>query len=199
MRSLAALKVPAVLAQLAAPRSLDIDEVVFRAGAQARHVHFLASGRVTLNRFGPNGEEVAIHAAHPGEFFAEASLHSERYHCTAVVAQPAVVASIPSTELRALLRSDAEFAMQWIAIVSRQLRQARARVERLCLKGAPERVRHMLLTEGSGPSHAYTLRGTVKDLAVDLGVTHEALYRTLASMQRDGVIVRDGRTIALLR
>lgn len=126
---------PAALAHLAVERSFDSGDVVFRLGAAARHVHFLAEGGVTLSRFGPQGEEVAIHAARAGEFFAEASLHSERYHCTAVVAQPALVASIPSGDLQELLRSDAEFAMQWLAIVSRQLRQARTRVERLCLKG----------------------------------------------------------------
>lgn len=190
-------QLPAALAHLAVERAFDVGETVFRMGAAARHVHFLAEGRVTLSRFGPQGEEVAIHAARAGEFFAEASLHSERYHCTAVVAQPAWVASIPSDELRALLRSDAEFAMQWLAIVSRQLRQARTRVERLCMKGARDRVRHLLLTEGSGATHRYAMPGTAKDLAIDLGLTHEALYRTLASMEREGLIVRDAASIFL--
>lgn len=192
-------KLPAALAHLAVERSFGSGAAAFRMGAAARHVHFPAEGRVTLSRFGAQGEEVAIHAARAGEFFAEVSLHSERYHCTAVVGQAALVASIPSDELRALLRSDAEFAMQWLAIVSWQLRQARTRVERLCLKGAPERVRHLLLTEGSVATHRYTLRGTVKDLAIDLGLSHEALYRTLASMEREGVIARDAATIALLK
>jgi len=189
----------AALAHLAVERTYDAGEAVFRLGAAARHVHFLAEGRVTLSRFGPRGEEVAIHAARAGEFFAEASLHSERYHCTAVVARPALVASIPSDELRALLRRDAEFAMQWLAIVSRQLRQARTRVERLCLKGARERVRHLLLTEGSGAAHRYTLHGSVKDLAVDLGLTHEALYRTLAAMERENLILREEGSLVLVR
>lgn len=192
-------ELPAALAHLAVERTFDVGEAVFRMGAAARHVHFLTKGRVTLSRFGPQGEEVAIHAARAGEFFAEASLHSERYHCTAVVAQPASVASIPSDELRALLRRDSEFAMQWLAIVSRQLRQARARVERLCLKGARERVRHLLLTEGSGAAARYTLQGSVKDLAVDLGLTHEALYRTLATMERENLIVRNEGSLALVR
>lgn len=191
-------ELPVELARLAVERRFDAGEAVFRMGAPARHVHFLAEGRVTLSRFGLQGEEVAIHAARAGEFFAEASLHSERYHCTAVVSQTALVASISSDELRALLREDAEFAMQWLAIVSRQLRQARARVERLCLKGAPDRVRHLLLTEGSGPEHQYLLRGTVKDLAIDLGLTHESLYRTLASMEREGAIARSGTAITLV-
>lgn len=192
-------ELPPALARLATERRFDAGDAVFRMGAAARHVHFLAEGRVTLSRFGPQGEEVAIHAARAGEFFAEASLHSERYHCTAVVSQTALVASIPSAELRALLREDAEFAMQWLATVSRQLRQARARVERLCLKGAPDRVRHLLLTEGMGTHPRYLLRGTVKDLALELGLTHEALYRTLASMEREGVIARSGRAILLVK
>lgn len=189
---------PAALAHLAVEHSFDSGDVVFRLGAAARHVHFLAEGGVTLSRFGLQGEEVAIHAARAGEFFAEASLHSERYHCTAVVAQPATVASIPSGDLKELLRSDAEFAMQWLAIVSRQLRHARTRVERLCLKGARARVRHLLLTEGSGAAHRYTLNGSVKDLAVDLGLSHEALYRTLASMEREKLILRHEGSLALV-
>jgi CRP-like cAMP-binding protein len=192
-------ELPAALAHLAVERSFDAGEAVFRIGAAAWHVHFLAEGRVTLSRFGPQGEEVAIHAARAGEFFAEASLHSERYHCTALVAQPARVASIPSDDLRALLRRDAGFAMQWLAIVSRQLRQARTRVERLCLKGARERVRHLLLIEGTGAAHRYMLHGSVKDLAVELGLSHEALYRTLAAMERENLILRDEKSLVLVR
>lgn len=190
---------PSALSALAEVKAIATGGLVFRTGSAARHVHFLIEGRVTLSRFGSQGEPVAIHVAQAGEFFAEASLHSERYHCDAVVAQPAVVASIPSPALRDLLRRDPDFAMQWVAILSRQLRQTRARVERLSLKGAAERVRHLLLTEGKGAGHRYTVRGSVKDLAAELGLTHEALYRTLAAMERDGVIERNGSTFALMQ
>jgi CRP-like cAMP-binding protein len=194
-----ALPLPEVLDGLAEVKSFAVGATIFRAGTAARCVHFLSDGRVTLSRFGSRGEAVAIHAAQAGEFFGEASLHSDRYHCDAVVVQAAVVASIPSPALRDLLRRDGEFALQWLAIVSRQLRQTRTRVERLCLKGAAERVRHLLLTEGVGPCRRYTLRTTVKDLAVELGLSHEALYRTLAALEREGAISRDGATISLRR
>jgi CRP-like cAMP-binding protein len=174
-------------------------DLVFRAGSVARHVHFLVKGQVTLSRFGPHGEPVAIHVALAGEYFAEASLHSERYHCDAQVLKPALVASVPSTALRELLHRDPDFAMEWVGILSRQLRQTRARVERLSLKGAAERVRHLLLTEGKGPTHRYTLRGSVKSLAAELGITHEALYRTLAAMEREGAIRRSDSSIMLMR
>jgi CRP-like cAMP-binding protein len=43
------------------------------------------------------------------------------------------------------------------------------------------------------------LPGTVKDLAADLGLAHEALYRTLARMEADGEITRAGSTIKIER
>lgn len=67
-------KVPEVVAEFASHVALTKGDVVFRANAPARHVFFLAQARVVLHRFGPAGEEVVIHVAQAGEFFAEASL-----------------------------------------------------------------------------------------------------------------------------
>jgi hypothetical protein len=67
------------------------------------------------------------------------------------------------------------------------------------LKAAFEWLQHLLLTDGSGATHRYTLQGSVKDLAFDLCLAREALYRTLSSTERAGVIARDATTLAFLR
>jgi CRP-like cAMP-binding protein len=190
---------PDWLEGLAQRRVLARGELVFRVRAPARHVFYLLHGRVVLHRFGPAGEEVVIHTAAPGEFFAEASMHSERYHCSASAAVASEVAVVPSNALREALASDAAFAARWAAILSRQLRRARARVERLSLRGATDRVRHLLITEGAGSRPTLRLQGTTRELAGELGLTHEALYRTLAAMARSGEIAREGATLVLLR
>ncbi|TIT83360.1 MAG: winged helix-turn-helix domain-containing protein, partial [Mesorhizobium sp.] len=41
------------------------------------------------------------------------------------------------------------------------------------------------------------LRGTAKDLAAELGLTHEALYRTLSTLQAEGIIARTKDAIIL--
>ena len=41
------------------------------------------------------------------------------------------------------------------------------------------------------------LRGHLQDIASDLGLTREALYRTLASLERAGAIERAGPRILL--
>lgn len=172
-------------------------DFVFRMGEVASCVYFLKSGAVRLCRHGPQGEVVAIHHAVAGEFFAEASLLSERYHCDAITTRDALVASLPSDQMRKLLRSDPHFAEKWVGILSRQLRRTRASVERLSLKGAEQRLRHLLLTEGHGPDGRLEIPGTAKELAAYLGLTHEALYRTMASMRKHGVLQQEGKMLWL--
>jgi CRP-like cAMP-binding protein len=155
------------------------------------------SGAVRLLRYGRQGEEVVLHDARPGEFFAEASLDSARYHCDAVASEPSVLLQVPAEALRTLLDVDREFARQWVALLARQLRTVRTRVERLSLKSAAERVRHWLVSEGLGPRCEVVLDGTLKDLARHLGLTHEVLYRTLAAMEREGVIERGSGVLRL--
>lgn len=188
---------PSALDAMATRRSTDAGTVLFRAGDPARQVFGVVRGRVTLSRVGPAGEDIVIHTAQAGELFAEASLHSERYHCTALSTLPSEITAVDAEALRARLQADPAFAMQWLGLLAIQLRRTRARVERLCLRSAADRVRHLLLTEGLGPDHAYTPRGSLKELAAELGLTHEALYRTLAALTRSGGLQRDGGTLRL--
>ncbi len=170
-------------------------ETLFRAGTATQAVYFVVSGAVRLVRHGRDGEEVMLHEARAGEFFAEASLDSARYHCDAVVSEGGELLKVPTRALRHLLDTDGAFALAWVQLLSRQLRSARIRVERLSLKGASERVRHLLHTEGQGRRCELHWPGSLKDMARHLGLTHEALYRTLAAMVKDGLIERDGTVL----
>jgi CRP-like cAMP-binding protein len=69
--------------------------------------------------------------------------------------------------------------------------------ERLSLKGAPDRIIHYLETEGE--LGAMMLTQTKEQWAAELGLTHEALYRTLAQMRDPGAIRIDGRKICFTR
>jgi death-on-curing protein len=61
----------------------------------------------------------------------------------------------------------------FLAMLAGEIRRQRANVERMSLKSVRERLIHWLLTEGEGGRFA--LRTTRKELAAELGVTHEAL------------------------
>lgn len=197
MSSPATHNFPAALRSSSKRASYEAGATIFRTGSATHSVFFVESGAVRLIRYGRAGEEVVLHDARAGEFFAEASLDSAKYHCDAIASTSSELLQVPASALRELLDSDREFSRQWVALLARQLRAVRTRVERLSLKSAAERVRHLLVSEGRGPRCEVSLPGTLKDLARTLGLTHEVLYRTLAAMERDGAIEREGTTLRL--
>lgn len=180
--------------QIACPK----DGWVFRKGDAVRAVFLVLDGEIRLSRFGKDGGEIALHRAGRGEFFAEAALNTPRYHCNAIASQASTLLAFPASKVRELLDKDPEFAHQWVALLARQLHAARARLERLALKSAAERVLHYLHTEGKGPRSEVALAGSVKDLAKELGLTHESLYRTLARLEQDGVVTRSEHRLGLV-
>ena len=59
-------------------------------------------------------------------------------------------------------------------------------------------MRHYFALNVGADGRTVSLRGTLKELAAELGLTHEALYRTLAALERSGEIRRGRGKIALL-
>jgi len=196
-RLAAHLGIPEPLARAARIKRLPEGAFCFRQGERARGLFGVDTGAVKLCRFGPRGEEAVLQRARPGDLFAEAAIESAAYHCHAVASEPATLAEIPFTVLRQTLSDDPAFAISWAAFLARRLRDARLRVERLSLLGAADRVRHFLLTEGSGPRCQVSVEGSLKSMALDLGMTHETLYRTLRTLSAAGEIERDGAVLRL--
>jgi CRP-like cAMP-binding protein len=190
---------PAALKPLAHEVRVAKGEWVFRKGETVHSIFFVLAGEVHLSRFSTSGGEIALHRAGRGEFFAEAALGATRYHCNAIASCDATLVAFPADKVRAQLTQDPSFAREWIALLARQLQGARARLERLALKSAAERVVHYVQTEGTGNRFEVRLHGTVKDLARELGLTHEALYRTLARLKRERVLGQEDGKLFLLR
>jgi CRP-like cAMP-binding protein len=91
---------------------------------------------------------------------------------------------------------DETFRTGWIEHLTRELRRVRAQAERLSLRSARERIVHYIETEGADGRVELTI--TRKDWASELGLTHEALYRALASMQRAGELRVAGSAVTLV-
>jgi CRP/FNR family transcriptional regulator, dissimilatory nitrate respiration regulator len=84
-------------------------------------------------------------------------------------------------------------------MLARQVMTLRTRLEQRNIHSARDRVRHYLTVNADANGRSVTLGGTLKDVAAELGLTHEALYRTLADMASDGEIERDKGVIRLLK
>ena len=132
-----------------------------------------------------------------GETLAEASLFSPAYHCDAIASTDVLVRIYPKAALLAAFDQDPKAAQAFSATLAHQVMHLRTRIEQRNIRSARERVRHYLKLNADGCTVA--LRGTLKDLAAELGLTHEALYRTLAKLERSGEIKRAKGKITLAR
>ena len=164
-------------------------ETVFQQGEPSNAIFKVIKGKVHLYRHDLEGKRGLLFRAYDNNFFAEASLNSNHYHCTAVCVVSTEVQMINASKMKDLLQKNTEFASDWISLLSSELRHQRASVERLMINSASERIRHYLITEGDSEGEL-RLKCTLTELAEVLGISRETLYRTLAKMERQGRIER---------
>ena len=169
---------------------------IFQTGRKPEWMFYVVSGEVTLERTGLQGEPVVLQRTRQG-FVSEASLKSAKYHCDALAIADTTVVKIPIEDLSAELDRDPAFASRWIGMLNGEVRRLRMHCERLSMKSVKDRVLHLINTEGK--NGAYTAATGLKSLAGELGVTHEALYRTLAALEKSRVIRRDDGILSLVR
>jgi CRP/FNR family transcriptional regulator, dissimilatory nitrate respiration regulator len=84
-------------------------------------------------------------------------------------------------------------------MLARQVMMLRTRLEQRNIHSARDRIRHFLAVNIDADGRTVVLSGTLKELAAELGLTHEALYRTLAEMENDGEITRSEGKITAKR
>lgn len=168
---------------------LKKDETVFQQGEPSNAIYKVIKGQVHLYRHDIEGKRGLLYRAYDNNFFAEASLNSNHYHCTAVCILPSEIQVINASKMKNLLQKDPQFSSDWIAHLSSEIRHQRASVERLMINSASERIRHYLITEGDSEGEL-RLKCTLTELAEVLGISRETLYRTLAKMERQGRIER---------
>lgn len=182
----------------ATTRRLAPGEALFRQGDEAREIFTVLSGRVLLVRHTLAGQRVLLHDACAGELLAEAALFADAYHCDAVAATTAELRVLPKPALRVALRRDPALMLAFAGTLAHQVQALRGQLALRGLRLARERVLAGLALHAGPKDGTVRLSGTLMDLAAEIGLTHETLYRTLAALEREGRIERGpGGTIRL--
>jgi CRP/FNR family transcriptional regulator, dissimilatory nitrate respiration regulator len=190
---------PAAARSAAVDRKLKAGEALFHLGDKTGGFYEVIEGRVRMSRVDRSGHEIVLFVAGSGETIAEASLYSPAYHCDAIASTDVVVRLYPKAAVLAAFAKDRKAAQAFTATLARQVMNLRTRIEQRNIRSARERVRRFLALNAGADGHTVELRGTVKDLAAELGLTHEVLYRTLAALERAGEIKRTRGKILLTR
>jgi CRP/FNR family transcriptional regulator, dissimilatory nitrate respiration regulator len=189
---------PAEIQSSGIARRLVAGQMLFDQGDATIGVYEVVSGKVRQVRVDPEGRNVVVGIAGPGEVLAEASLFSRTHDCAATAVTNAVVRLYRTAPLLAQLERDPRAALSFMATLVEQILNLRMRLERRSIPSARDRVRHYLTSNVGGRGRIVALPSTLKDLAVELGLTHETLYRTLAEMSANGEIARLNGKIRLV-
>ena len=181
----------------AVERRLKARQALFRTGAQTVGLYQIVKGKMRLARVDRSGREAVLQVATSGDTFAEASLFSSTYHCDAIATTDALVRLYPKGVLIKELERNPKAAQAFAAMLAHQVMRLRTRLEQRNIRSARDRVRHYLAVNADPSGRAVRLSTTLKDIAAELGLTHEAVYRTLAEMSADGEIERRNGLIRL--
>ena len=176
-------------------RRLAAGQALFNQCDRASGVYEVVSGKVRLTRVDADGHELLLGIACVGDTFAEASLFTPIHGFSAVAMGKAILRLYPKCSLLAEFARNPQAAQAFAALLARQVIDLRTRLERHNLHSARDRVRHYLAA--GAEDGTVVLPGTVKDLAGELGLSHEALYRTLSEMEHEGEIARRKGRITL--
>ena len=164
-----------MLFQDARETGLAPGQPLFVSGQEVTGIYMVRSGQVHLQRHTTQGTRMVLQNAGPGAVVAESSAYSDRYHCDAVAAEESVVSALPKSRFLSALADDPALAASWSALLARSVQAARLRSEIRTLPRVADR-----LDAWFGEGNGLPEKGRWQELAAELGVTREALYRELA-------------------
>jgi CRP/FNR family transcriptional regulator, dissimilatory nitrate respiration regulator len=179
-------------------RSLARNELLFRQGDRVQAIYFIEEGRLRLDRRTFDGRSLVFGTSSAGEFFVEAALFAEIFHCDGIATEPSRVRIYPKPAVLSALNTNPSSVLPLLKLLAHQVIEARQRLELMKIRSANERVL-LYLDLNAGADGGLTLKGELQDVAGELGLTREAFYRTLADMERAGAIERSGPRIVLRR
>ncbi len=190
------------LAEVSSTRNYDAGEILFHGGALADGFHIIAEGRVKVCRYGADGREQVLHIFEGGEPCGEAAVfEGGPFPATAEAMTAATTLFIQRDDFLRVASIRPDLLMNMLAVLSRRLRRFVDMIDDLSLKEVSTRLANYLLqlrAEG-GDDSSVELPISKTMLAARLGAVAETLSRTLARMQRKGLIEVEGRRVILRR
>lgn len=162
-------------------KKLEQDGYLFHEGDVVRYLYLVVEGEVQLARHQKDGATVVLQRAVAGSVIAEASVFSAHYHCDAYARTTTRVNYVTREDFLNRFRSDPDFAQAWATRLSREVQATRLRSEILSLKTVAQKLDAWIAWNSALPE-----KGEWNQIALQIGVSPEALYREMAKRRSPG-------------
>jgi CRP/FNR family transcriptional regulator, cyclic AMP receptor protein len=181
--------------EVAVPRSFAPTEVVFREGDASDTCYIVRSGHARAIRAHGDGRTITLANFGTGDIFGELAMFEQESRSATVEATSEMqVIAILGGDMRRLLGSHHEMAFKLVIALGRRLRETNERLTRQSFQTVQSRVAGALsqLVEDEQTRGAATaevlVKATQADIAQLAGSSRESASRSLAVLERAGVI-----------
>jgi len=178
--------------------TLQTGEILFEQNEQAKAIFSINSGKIKLQRNTIDGNVAILHVALSNESFAEAALFSDHYHCQAVAVTETNIQIYNKQLVLDFLANHPAECLIMIKALAQQTQSMRALLEIRNIRSAKDRLFQHILNLANGKA-SISIATSYKDLAYQLGLTHETLYRKLKQLESEQLIQRHKNNITILR
>ena len=171
-------------------------DAIFRAGETPLGLFSVRSGIIKLESLNEDGQSHTLRLLGAGDILGYRSFFSGgSYKSSAIVIEGAEICFIPANEARKLFATHAELGLKMISQLSLDLQNAETKWVDQIDKGAAARVADALLFlnerfQGSS--------WTRKEIAEWAGTTTETVIRSLAQLEKEGIITQNYKNFVIL-
>lgn len=172
-------------------------EHIFYTGDKVNGFYYVISGEIKALRSMITGTEVVMVRAQSGEYFGETALAIDNYICDAICTKNTELIFMPKSSLKVAMKNS-DFSMAFSLSIAKNARRQCSRYERLRLHKAKDRMIHFLTCESNPQTGLLSWNSSLLELASELAIEPETLYRVLSELEKDKLIIRNKRQIQLI-
>ena len=180
-------------------RSFGKGQMLFLDGEPCDGLYMVKSGQVRVFKTSPEGREMVMLIARPGDTFNDAPAFDGGLNLVSASAlEPAAVYIIPTQTLTAVL-GGCRAATAIIKGLAARLRYLISVIEDLSFRSVSGRLAKLLLEQAvAGEKSALTPRLTQDEMAAMVGSVRDVIGRVLRSLEREGAIRIEGHRILVI-
>ncbi|MEW9123356.1 MAG: Crp/Fnr family transcriptional regulator [Thermotaleaceae bacterium] len=192
------------IASITVERKYRKGTIIFMEGDKGEALYFIKSGKVKISKNSNDGRELILNIYGSGDVFAEVTLFNDvMYPATAEVMEDAVVGIIMNTDLEALVRHNADLALQIIKILNKRLYMSQMKLKQMALSDTYVRTAEVLIKLAK--DHGVEKDGIIElrlnlsrqELANMIGTARETVSRALSQFKKEGSIEISGKKIII--
>lgn len=186
-------------------RRFESDAFLYFQGDPANYLHVLLEGSVKLSQLTPEGQQVILHYASPGEAFAViAVLSAMDYPVSAQAAEDSLTLTWGRKAMKALMLQHPQLALNALEVLSRRTLEFQDRIRELATERVERRIARALLRlarqTGRKVEEGVLIEMPLsrQDLAEMTGTTLYTVSRTLSQWESHGLIKSGREQVTIL-